>query len=142
MFKNNTSIVETDFGSGVFEPDVVVPSQFIRKKGTELSGGERKLMAALLSDGVEAYISYASNLQNRRLVGLDNLSDPAREALEWVETKDHSYVFSFDNVCEGLGIDPDYLRRGLKSYLKSLHFAKQSGQAPTRAWKRIRRPRK
>ena len=142
MLKNSTVTAESDFASGVFEPDVIVPSHFTKKVGTELSGGERRLMAALLSDGIESYISYASGLHNRRLAGVDSLSEAARESLEWVDTKDFSYVFRFDNVCQSLGIDPDYLRKGLRNYLRSLQLAREAGNAPKRPWKRIRRPRK
>jgi len=142
MLKNSTVTTESDFASGVFEPDVIVPSHFTKKIGTELYGGERKLMAALLSDGIEAYISYASGLHNRRLAGVDSLSESAREALEWVDIKDISYVFSFDNVCQSLGIDPDYLRVGLKKYLRSIQVARENGTPSKQVWKRIRRPRK
>ena len=126
-----------DAGSGLFEPDIILPSHFLSNKGRGLSGGERRLMAAILSDGIESYV--AQNTSE---------SQPARrrknhiDASEWVETRDFSYVFSFDNVCECLGINPEYLRLGLARYVASVHLAQRNGQVPKRVWKKIRRPRK
>jgi hypothetical protein len=37
------------------------------------------------------------------------------EAGQWVTTHGRSYPFSFDSVCDALGIDPDMLRERLAS---------------------------
>jgi hypothetical protein len=42
------------------------------------------------------------------------------EAHQWVMDRSKEYVFSFDNVCEALGIQPDYLRYGLVNASNSL----------------------
>ena len=119
----------------LLEPDVVLPSQFLSREKRGVKGGERRLMAAILSDGIEAYISQVSaQLEGRRLARTD--------ALEWVETKDHNYVFSFDMVCESLGINPEYLRFGLARYVAAVTDARRRGERPAQAWKKIRRPRK
>jgi hypothetical protein len=36
-----------------------------------------------------------------------------RDAEEWILSRDHAYLFSFENVCEALGYDAEYLRQGL-----------------------------
>src|SRR5947207_3430942 len=36
------------------------------------------------------------------------------EAEEWIEDADQSWLFSFQNICDVLGLDADYLRRGLR----------------------------
>jgi len=123
-----------DSYSNIFEPEVVLPSQFFGEVEAGLGGGERKLMAALLSDGVEAYLSQAVAIAEGRREKSD--------AREWVETIDKSYVFSFDNVCECLGINPDYLRLGLSRYVQSISEQRLAGDAKKVVWKRIRRPRK
>lgn len=108
------------------------------------TGGERELLAALLSDGIEAYVSAFSEgtRMDRKERG---------QAAAWVETRSFSYVFSFDNVCEYLGLDAEYLRQGLKRYasagdVASIHkvFADLGGSVsePSPKWKRVRRPRK
>lgn len=71
-------------------------------------GPERTLMAAILFDGVQAYLSYvcAKGREARSRY---------REAFNWVHSKDSQYVFSFESVCEGLGINPQFLRVGLSN---------------------------
>lgn len=69
-------------------------------------GPERVLLTAILFDGIQAYMNYIlarTDLQKRRYF----------EAYKWVHRESEDYVFSFDNVCEGLGIDPEYMRLGL-----------------------------
>jgi hypothetical protein len=71
-------------------------------------GPERTLMAAILFDGLQAYISYMC------AKGRDARTK-YKEAFNWVNSKDNEYVFSFVSVCEGLGIDPQFLRAGLEN---------------------------
>ena len=129
---------EADAVSGLFEPDVILPSQFFEGDKRGLRGGERKLMAALLADGIEEYIQVCARLSN-----LVTPADVRRsDALEWVHTKDPEYIFSFDNVCDCLGIDADFLRYGLARYIRALREKYQSGEGTVVEWKKIRRPRK
>jgi hypothetical protein len=69
-------------------------------------GPERDLLAALLFDGIQSYLSYlrASTTEARTRY---------REAFTWVHREGDAYVFSFESVCDALGIDADYLRYGL-----------------------------
>jgi hypothetical protein len=125
--------VSSDFMAGLIEPDIILPEQLLGIGSKGLSGGERKLMAAILSDGVEAYISQISLNSELNKVRSD--------AVDWVETRDYSYVFSFDMVCQALGIEPEYLRLGLLRYAKVMIESRESGDSK-KVWKRIRRPRK
>lgn len=119
----------SDSHASIFEPDVVLSSQFFSSGKIGLKGGERRLMAALLSDGIEAYILRCTSRK----------SSNKADAQEWVESKDPDYIFSFDNVCECLGIDAEYLRLGLQKYVTA---AMAQGDASAKVWKKIRRPRK
>lgn len=121
--------------ANLFQPEAVMPSQFLANDEEGMDGGERKLMAALLSDGIEAYIASAGSSPD----AYDRAEH--MEAREWVDTKDYGYVFSFDVVCESLGIDPDYLRLGLARYVETVREQKRLGATPA-GWKKIRRPRK
>lgn len=121
--------------SGLFEPDVVLPSQFMIPDEKGLVGGERRLMAALLSDGIEAYIAQCTSPSCEKKSG-------KVDAAEWVDTIDYSYVFSFDNVCECLGINPEYLRIGLSRYIAAIRERRAQGGSARVVWKKIRRPRK
>lgn len=78
--------------------------------------GERRLLLAVLEDGVRTFLKYAGATQGRGL----NLR---REAFVWL-TGDRTDVFAFENICEALGIDADRLRnRVLRESLppESLH---------------------
>ena len=120
--------------SGLFQPDVMLPSQFLGGADSGIGGGERRLMAALLADGVEAYIG--RSLSQR--IGESKHS----EVQDWVESRDPGYVFSFDNVCTCLGIDPEYLRIGLARYVQTVRDKRAKGTKIDNVWKKIRRPRK
>jgi len=92
---------------GLFQPDTLLPSQFfdrIRRR-TEHEG-ERRLMIAVLEDAVAVYRKQAGarDARNQQLF---------REAEEWIEDPDRTWLFSFQNICDVLGLDADYLRRGL-----------------------------
>ena len=119
----------------LFEPEVVLPTQFNVNEDVGIIGGERKLMAALLSDGIEAYIHRVTSPTFGRRPDADDV-------VEWVHTKDESYVFGFDSVCSCLGIDADYLRVGLARYVRAVRDASGSGMTRANPWKKIRRPRK
>lgn len=135
-----TAADSSEVVSNLFEPDFILPSQLLEPDERGLSGGERRLMAAILSDGIEAYI--AQSTSHAAIVRPLNAKIRG-DAEEWVETVDESYVFSFDNVCESLGIDPHYLRLGLSRYVQTVEARRARGEASQgAAWKKIRRPRK
>ena len=126
-----------DSSTNLFEPDVLLPSQFFSRGRLGVSGGERKLMAAILSDGIESYIQQAT------APGHIKRKSQGESAIDWVNTRDPGgYVFSFDSVCECLGIDPEYLRLGLARYVDAIYAERQSGKPMRSVWKKIRRPRK
>ena len=96
--------------TSLFQPDTLLPDQYLdtfrRKLHLE---PEKKLMLAILEDAVACFQKY---LLARDSKGKAQFHDT--EA--WVFQRDDSGVFSFDIVCETLGLDPDYLRRGLAQW--------------------------
>ena len=68
---------------------------------------ERVLLLALLEDAIHSYRKFASA---RNHAGRQQF----REAEEWLLGGGSGWVFAFDNVCELLGLDPEYVRRGLR----------------------------
>jgi hypothetical protein len=74
-------------------------------------------MLAVLEDGITCFQGYFSkpSRTNEKLF---------LEAEEWIGSNDDG-VFSFDNVCETLGLNPKALRKGLQQWR-----AKQIGVAP------------
>ncbi len=95
---------------GLFEPDTLLPIQYfeaMRRK--HLLEGEKRLVLSVLEDAVECFMKCidSSTSKGQRLF---------REAEEWITLEDKKWVFSFDNVCEMLDVNPEYLRRGLRDW--------------------------
>lgn len=85
-------------------------------------GPERALISALLFDGVQNYMNYT-------VIAKGAKKNRYKEAFQWVNSRSTEYIFSFENCCQALGIDPDTLRFGL-----------QAACEPSRkTWKRGRR---
>lgn len=96
-----------DFLAKILEPDTCLPTQFYGNKGLSRQlEGEKRLMLAILKDAVECLEKYRESTGS---YGRDLYHD----SLEWVEDKDTGWLFSFTNICDLLGFDPDYLREFL-----------------------------
>jgi hypothetical protein len=93
-----------DFLARILEPDVFLPSQFYGTGSLSRKlEGEKRLMIAILKDAVECLDKYRGA---RSSSGRSNYLN----ALEWVEDKSTDWLFSFTNICDLLGFDPDYMR--------------------------------
>jgi len=104
----------------LFEPDVLLPAQFFaafrRAGGLER---ERLLMLAVLEDAIDCYQKFAHSHDPRGELMF-------QEACEWVGSSDRSWLFSFENICDTLEINADYVRRGLREW-------RERGGLPRRA---------
>lgn len=69
----------------------------------EPAAGERRLLLAVLEDGIRTLLKNARATHGRAF----NLR---REALTWLMSGERTDVFAFESICEALGIDPDRLR--------------------------------
>jgi hypothetical protein len=93
--------------AAVFEPDVLLPSQHADRLRRRAEGDpERRLMIAVLEQGINDYVKLLGARDPERVARW-------REAEEWVEDRDASWLFSFENVCNVLDLEPEYVRRGL-----------------------------
>ncbi len=94
----------------LFEPDYVLPEQFFAAfAGQERLGSERRLMLAVLQDAVECYQKYALSRTPTGRVEFD-------DARQWIESTDRDWSFSFENICDTLGLNAVYLRRGILKF--------------------------
>ena len=92
------------------QPDVLCVQEYLHVyQGRAADTPERRLMAAVLRDGIDCFIRdcFAPNRHRKRSY---------REAEEWFFSGDDRDVFSLDNVCGILNIDPGYIRRTLQRY--------------------------
>jgi hypothetical protein len=97
----------TDRSFGLFEPDALLPAQFYAAfRGGSAVRGEKRLMLAVLQDALDCYQKYAfaKDVHGHQLFA---------DADSWISGDDRNWYFSFQNICETLDINPDYLRRGV-----------------------------
>jgi hypothetical protein len=69
----------------------------------EPAEGERRLLLAVLEDGIRTLLKYAGARRGRART-------LEREALAWMLSDAHTDVFAFASICETLEIDPGRLR--------------------------------
>ena len=105
----------------IFSPDPVGCFRHEKVHGTQRGLADdqavRALMLAVLEDAIACYQGrfFKSSRASEMLF---------QEAEEWIKSNDDE-IFSFNNVCETLGLDPKNLRKGLEQWR-----AKQMGVPP------------
>ncbi len=82
---------------------------------------EKMLLFAILEDAVHCYRKY-SEAKDR--AGKERY----REAQQWIMRGENDWIFSFDNVCELLGLDPQYVRQGLLESSANIAEQEQPGR--------------
>lgn len=102
--------IVNDTFSHLLQPDTLLPSQYfaiLKRKGAHEP--ERRLVVAVLEDAVDCFQKHihARDEKARQLFV---------DAEEWISSEDRSWPFSFENVCDLLQINPQYLRRGLMGW--------------------------
>jgi hypothetical protein len=103
-------IDERRAGGPGLEPETILPVQFFDRVQIDASlQPEKRLMLAVLEDGVGTFQKY-SGVPGRRARRLFT------EAEEWFASDDVEWPFAFVNVCQGLGLEPQYIRRGLRRW--------------------------
>lgn len=96
-----------DFLARILEPDIFLPSQFYGSGALSRKlEGEKRLMIAVLKDAVECLDKYRDSRSSAGQIQYEN-------AIEWVEDNSNDWLFSFNNICDLLGFDPEYIREVL-----------------------------
>jgi hypothetical protein len=94
----------------LFQPDTLLPSQYFDRLRRRASiDGERRLMVAILEDAVDVYRKQAGARDRKRRQLFE-------DAEVWIESSEQSWIFSYENICDMLGIDAEYLRKGLRAW--------------------------
>jgi hypothetical protein len=109
----------------LFSPDIVLPEQFFEgaRRDSYISG-EKALMLAVLEDGIRCFQEHLRNPRsNPRLL--------SEQAETWMRAVDYDWPFSFNNVCETLGIDPSALRAALLAWKAKRLAERVDRNAPT-----------
>jgi hypothetical protein len=93
--------------TSLFQPDTLMPEQYLETFRRKLHlEPEKKLLLAVLEDAIACFQKYLFAKDGKgRILFL--------EAEEWILDGDIDWLFSFANVCDLLGFEPNYLRDGL-----------------------------
>jgi hypothetical protein len=110
--------------ASLFQPDTTLGAQYfdsLRRK-TELYP-EKTLMLAVLEDGVQCFQDNigATHTKGKQLFA---------ETEEWIFGSDAEWLFSFENVCAALGLNPEYLRKGLLRWKSAKLRQQDAAQIP------------
>jgi hypothetical protein len=96
----------------LFQPDVLIPGQFMATtKSKTHRDPEQRLMLAVLEDAVWCF-------QNGLRAKDKKKQELSREAEQWMLEEDSGWLFSFNEICELLGIESNYLRKRLLKWKK------------------------
>jgi hypothetical protein len=102
-----------------------------------LREGEERLMLAVLENAVEYFQKYvlARKPKGKQLF---------QEAEEWFLDKENEALYSFENICETLGLHPDPIRKGLlvwkEARLKMSSVQSHAASACNLARSRVKHP--
>ena len=92
---------------------VMLPTQYLRRADSRLVEPHRRLMAAVLQTVVDdcGRSPYRRARGHRRPVARHD----RRRATAYMASRDRTWSFSFENLCEALGLDASRLRRELQT---------------------------
>src|SRR5262245_19596384 len=89
---------------------VMLPVQYLREKGARLAEPEKRLAFAVLQT-VMYDCGTVAKKANGRARGHNRQA--YAQAMAYVASRDRSWSYSFENLCETIGVDADLLRRQL-----------------------------
>jgi hypothetical protein len=94
----------------IFVPDIITPEQFYdARRDDSAIAPVKRLMMAVLEDALRCFQNNA-----------DARNGPRKrvfvEAEQWLCGDTSDGLFSFETVCETLGIEPSFLRGGLREW--------------------------
>jgi hypothetical protein len=108
--------------ASLFQPDMLLSAQYFEnlRRRTHFEP-EKRLMLALLEDAINCY---QDNLISRSGKKKRLFEDTE----QWVLRTDGDWIFSFDNVCDALGLNPEYVRQGLLRWKERSQKARRYGE--------------
>jgi hypothetical protein len=101
------SVAVEERTSSPLEPDTLVPSQYFDKVGSDAAfQPEKRLMLAVLEEAIATFQRHvlSDSGRSQRLV---------EEVEEWADGAGADWPFSFENICDALDIEPEFLRNGM-----------------------------
>jgi hypothetical protein len=90
---------------------IMLPSQYLNRRGSRLAEPHKSLMAAVLRTVVDDCC--AASIDPRPVAPADLRPRGVRQAIAYVASTDRAWPYSFENLCEALGLSAQTLRRQL-----------------------------
>ncbi len=90
------------------DADIILPEQ-LYSEVSAVKEPERRLRLAILKDALRYFQRFHDTTDHRERALFEDAAD-------WFASPDRSEPFAFENVCDALGLDPDYVRRGLRRW--------------------------
>jgi hypothetical protein len=99
----------------------ILPSQYFDRSGGHRLTGEQRLMLAMLADAINVYQQgVLARSTRKRMLYVD--------AERWIMAeRPNLHAFSFETVCESLGVNPSMLRRRMIAWK---HQARRDRNSP------------
>jgi hypothetical protein len=92
---------------------IMLPTQYLRRAGSHESEPYKRLMAAVLQTVVDD--CRGSVYRRARNYGKPPGRRGVSKASAYMASRDRSWPFSFENLCDALGMDADLLRKELQT---------------------------
>jgi hypothetical protein len=93
------------------EPYLLEQFVFPRNEPIVLWTGSRRLLLGVLQDALRSFFQYrcSHTRAGKRIF---------HETYAWLLSSEQRWLYSFENVCAHLGLNPEYLRAGLRRFLQ------------------------
>lgn len=113
-----------DTVESLFQPDTIASAEYFDGRRKSALEPEKELVLALIEDAVFCFKKYLGSKREKeqRLYS---------DAEEWIFSDDREWPLSFLNVCDLLGLEPDYMRGGLLRWKKDIPGAEAAAKAGT-----------
>jgi hypothetical protein len=119
------ALAHDDSDAAALVENILLPAQ-LERAGGPLRSGVPALLVAVIEEAIGCLLA--------RGRGRDETT-AAIHAERWIRSRDASFLFAFENVCDALHVDPERLRRTI------LEQVRASSSRPTRARRRHEVPR-
>lgn len=119
--RGDLGVANEDKIASLFQPDTLAVAQYFGNlRRHALLEPEKRLAYAILEDAIRTYQDNASaqHKRGKRLF---------QETEEWITLTGRDWIFSFENVCETLGLDAGYVRQGLLRWKEQNRFRPHRG---------------
>jgi hypothetical protein len=94
----------------LFQPDALLNDQYMENfRGKAQPVGEKALLLAVLEDAVRCF-------QDNVLPGNGKKQMLFEDAERWLFSDAADWLFSFVSICAALGLEPGYIRQGLRRW--------------------------